>query len=439
VSVTSDASPVTVERAEGAINVLVEKPTTDFELTFQVRGVPGRSGDEDLEIVSDSSLFLLWSDRFYPIDFNDWALLRMRIKLPENFNVVAPGRLLETQRDNDRIEYTFQTSAPVVCFSVLADSRWIKTEKRIRFLRMQTYLYPESQKFAGRIFSSSYDVVAFYSQIYCLYPFDRFTFVTIKNLHARRAFPGFVAYSPEYLEKEMTATGHDAHETALLWWDYTTRGMGPGAFQWTEGFGDYAELLYDETRGKLMPSIFETFRAKYLARPPEEDLLYYELKGNTPQDIVHGKFPWLMRVMQFVVGDAPFKNAMALLFYDYRFRAFSMDELVSVLEKGSGQSLKWWREEWLERRGVPAISFKYDAARDKSDYKVTVVLRQVGPVYHLPMEIGIKTAKGLRIEKVNVNSQESTFTFRSVDQPEEVLLDPNRWIIMRTTYEKSAE
>jgi hypothetical protein len=73
--------------------------------------------------------------------------------------------------------------------------------------------------------------------------FGEYNFVTIQGLYARRASNGFVAYSPDYLDKEMTRTRYDAHETSLLWWDSTTRGSAPGSWQWTEGFGDYVETI----------------------------------------------------------------------------------------------------------------------------------------------------------------------------------------------------
>ena len=431
VTVTSDVSGFTVERRPGYVTIVFENPSTEMQLAFDARGVLGRSNDEDREVVADSSLFLLWSDRFYPIDFDDWANVTTRLIVPSGFQAIAPGKLIDVRKAKEKVEYVFRTSTPAVCFSVIADSRWVKTERKIRFLRMQTLLYPQSQKFAEQIFETSYDIIASYSQTYCLYPFDQFTLVTVSDINARRAFPGFVGYNPEYLEKEFTTTGHDAHETARLWWEYTIRGKGPGAFEWTEGFGDYAEFLYDEERGKPLPTIFELFRDKYLSLPVEQDLLYYELSGNAPREIIHGKYPWLMRVMRYVVGKDAFKNAMSLLFYKFRFHTFSISEFVSTLEEGCGQSLKWWQEEWLERKGVPTISFRYEIERSNGGYHVTVFLKQQGDLYHLPVEIGIRTAKGLRIEKVNMSAKEMSFGFKSKEKPEGVLLDPNGWVLMR--------
>jgi len=67
-----------------------------------------------------------------------------------------------------------------------------------------------------------------------------------------------------------------------------------------------------------------------------------------------------MHLVRFVVGDKNFKHAMKLLFKKQKFRALTMDEFVATLEAGSGQSLRWFRDEWLNRRGVPTTSLKSD-------------------------------------------------------------------------------
>jgi hypothetical protein len=430
VAVTANSSPAQTERGPGRITVKLGKPTDHAELRFDLAGTLGRSNDENVDIVRDNALFLLWSDRFYPIDFEDWATLKTTIVLPPGFKAVAPGKLTSKRSVGDKVEYVFETSKPAVCFSVFADSRWVESEREVAGLTMRTLLHPESGEFSDQILASSKEVLDFYSQMYCPYPFDEFACVTIDGIYARRAFPGFVGYSPDYLRKEFTTTGHDAHETALLWWFYTLRGSGPGSFQWTEGFGDYAEFLYDEKHGKPIPTVFQQFRDEFL-KSPEDDVPYDHLSGQTPQKIVHGKYPWLMHLLRYVAGDEAFARAMRLLFERFSFRTFTMDEFVSTLEKGCGKSLKWWREEWLERKGVPDLSMRYDVREVDGEYRITVDLRQVGNTYHFPLEIGIETASGMRIEKTELAKKQTLPSFTSSEEPKRIVLDPNGWVLMK--------
>ncbi len=431
VEVTSRASQVTTSRGDGSISVKTKKPAREDTLLFELKGTLGKSLDEDRAVVDDSSLFLLWSDRFYPIAFDQWATVKIRVILPAGFQAIAPGRESGTDNSGSMVEHVFETSRPTTCFSVFADSRWISTVREVNGIRMETLLYPESQNFSEQIFGTSGEVLDFYSRMFCAYPFDRFTFVTIRGMYARRAFPGFVGYEPQYLEKEFSTTGLDAHETALLWWGYTIRGNGPGSFQWTEGFGDYAEILFDEKYGKSTPTNLTYFREKYLETPAAGDLLYSELRGNTPQELIHGKYPWLMHLVRYVVGDSSFRKAMRLVFERFRYRTFSMNEFISVMEEGCGQSLGWFRKEWLERRGVPEVELRSRVRKIGSAYRLTCIIEQRGNLYHLPLEIGIQSSKGLRVEKVKLAGRKTTLETTLMEEPTRVLFDPKGWILMR--------
>jgi len=429
--VEADSAPASFQREDDWITVRLAHPTTAVRMKFRLRGMPGRSIDENRAVIEDSSLFLLWSDRFYPIDFDHWAPVRTSVSLPAGFDVIAPGRLVSSASNGGNVLHVFETLRPTVTFSVFADCRWRRSDRELNGIKMRTLLYPGSERFADQIFSSSADVLKFYSDVLSPYPFDEFTFVEIDSIYARRAFPGFIGYSPRYLEKEFTTTGYDAHETALLWWDYTTRGTGEGSYQWTEGFGDYSEVMY--TIGKQTPlaRTFREFREAYLRIPSESDLLYGELKGNTRQELIHGKYPWLMHILRYVVGERAFRSGLRLLFERYQHATFTMDEFILTLEEGTGQSLRWWREEWLERRGVPDITAAASCLKAGSGYRLTCTLTQKGNIYHIPLEIEINTGAGKRIETVHLSHETETFTFSIAGPPATISLDPAGWILMR--------
>jgi aminopeptidase N len=107
-----------------------------------------------------------------------------------------------------------------------------------------------------------------------------------------------------------------------------------------------------------------------------------------------------------------------------------MDEFISTLEEGCGQSLQWWQKEWLERKGVPTVSLTSQIQKRDSKYAVICTLEQQGQLYHLPLVIGIETPHGIRREKVQLNERRMTFTFESKEEPTRILLDPQGWMLM---------
>lgn len=434
--VRSRAGPAAVTRDGDMVTVRVTRPASHEQLLFEMSGAPGKSAGDPRPVLTDNSIYLLWSDRFYPADFDDWATFSTQVELPRGFRVFAPGRrVLAEDRGALHVE-KYQTSEPIRAASVIADTRWVETERTITGRRMRTLLHPVSQAHAEQILRASADVLGFYASRFGRYAFDQFTFATVDGIFARRAVAGGVIYDDGYLAEELRTTEHDAHETALLWWGYTIAGRGPGSFQWTEGFGDYAEMLYDEARGVPVPPDFELYRRGYLrtAGTPEE-LSITAPRGPLAGNFVHGRLPWLMHLLRFAVGDTAFDRGVRLLFDRWRFRSFTIEELANTLAEGTGQPLDWWLSEWLGRGGVPELAWHADVTPDSGGYSVVISLRQAGVLYHLPLEIGIDSAQGLRIERVQLEDPVREFRFWSASEPTRVLIDPRRWLLAKITAE----
>ena len=261
-SLTVNGAAAEYKARDRTLSIKLAKPEHDVTIAVTTTGKPGKSHDEDAAVIDDDSLYLLWSDRFYPIDYDHWAPVRTTITLPNEYKVVAPGHMMRSETVEGAQKILFETTQPTVCYSVFADRRWVRNERVVNGLKIITLLHPEQDKYAEKIFTGSGDVLKFFTELHGYYPGEQFSFVTVAGMRGRRALNGYIAYGPMFLDREMERTGYDAHETSLLWWGYTTRGTGPGSFQWTEGFGDYVEMLYSEARKKPLPGNFQRFRER---------------------------------------------------------------------------------------------------------------------------------------------------------------------------------
>ncbi len=432
---TDKGQRLEMRRAGGGIEISIPDAPRRFVLRIRASGALGDSGDERRPVIGDDDLFLLWSDWWYPAHADDWATVTTRVVLPRAYLAIAPGVLSQTRPAANTVEYTFAKRQPAINFSVFADTRWRRAERVVNGVRMQTLLDPESEPYRDRIFAASADVIRYFTELHGFRPFDVFSFVSIRRIYARRAFTDFIGYEPSYLAKEMARTGYDAHETSLIWWGYAAHGSGPGSYQWTEGLGDYVEAMYAEARGTPLSPNFPRFRDLYLATAATEDVTYDKLRGNTPQKIVHGKYPWTMQVLRRAIGDEAFRAGIRRLFSEYRYRAFTLDQFIATFEAASLQPLAWWRRDWLERRGVPHIEMKATTApvdeNGKRAYAVECELRYAGEIYRLPLDVGIKTAKGIVIRPVVFAEPQQSFKFTIEDQPLAVVIDPNSQLLLK--------
>ena len=179
VQVRSRAGPATWTRDGGVVTVRVARSSSHERLVFHLSGAPGQSAGDDRPVLADSSIYLLWSDRFYPVDFDDWAIVATQLEVPRGFRVFAPGRRLHAADHGALHVERYETSQPIRAASVIADARWEENERTIAGRRMRTLLYPASRAAAEQIFQTSADVLAFYTSRFGPYAFDQFTFATV--------------------------------------------------------------------------------------------------------------------------------------------------------------------------------------------------------------------------------------------------------------------
>src|SRR5512141_145857 len=125
--VRSRAGTATLTREGDVVTVRVARSAPHEQLVFHLSGRPGQSAGDARPVLADSSIYLLWSDRFYPADFDDWAIVSTQIEVPRGFRVFAPGRrILSIDRGAVHLE-RYRTSLPIRAASVIADPRWLET------------------------------------------------------------------------------------------------------------------------------------------------------------------------------------------------------------------------------------------------------------------------------------------------------------------------
>lgn len=429
-SVKVDGRPAPLTRNGWQLTLPLPKRAR-CSVSFEMRGAPGSSGDEDRPVVADSSLFLLWSDRFYPLDFTDWATVETELVLPANYVGFAPGKLESRKKATDGVHWLFRESHPARKYTVMADARWAEHSRVVDRLPMRTLLFASDTGFREQIYRTSREVVRYYSELYAPYPFDVFTFAAVDGIYARRALAGGVAYSSAWIAQELRRNGFDGHETALLWWGYLSGGIGPGDSQWTEGFGDYAEVLYDEFLGHPLEFYLARARERYLMAAADSEPGYANLRGSTPQQFIHGRYPWLMHLVRYEVGDEAFRRAMRRLFERYSHRGFTMEHLVRTMEEGSGTSLARWRAQWLERKGVPTLDWSVRVDTATAGQRVQIIIEQRAALYELPIEVALRTTRDTLLRRVNLDGNRVIVTFESDAPVVEIELDPREWILAR--------
>ena len=234
-----------------------------------------------------------------------------------------------------------------------------------------------------------------------------------------------------------------AHEIAHQWFgDSVTEADWPHIWL-SEGFATYFTQLYMEGtygRDRLVAGmlrnrnrVIEYFNEK---PAPIVDTTITNLMGLLNANS-YEKGGWVLHMLRYVVGNEIFWGGIRAYYRQYRDGNAWTEDFQQVMETASGQDLGWFFQQWIYQAGHP----RYEGAwhYDTASRQLTVTLNQIqtnGALFRMPIEVGIYTGDAalLRLETMEVDEQQNTFTFTLDNAPTDVVLDPNTWVLMEADF-----
>jgi aminopeptidase N len=189
-----------------------------------------------------------------------------------------------------------------------------------------------------------------------------------------------------------------AHELAHQWWGHGVAGENYHERWLSEGFAQYAALLWlRESHGE------EAFRdalrrmgrwvRRFAAAGPIS--LGYRL-GHLQQDhqvyraIVYDKGAYVLHMLRGLVGEDAFRAALASLLDANRFGKIGTDDLREALEAAAGRELAPYVEEWVRGTRLPRLQVSHaSAAREGGGYRTWVTVQAEGLPGPVPLAIAV--------------------------------------------------
>jgi hypothetical protein len=140
----------------------------------------------------------------------------------------------------------------------------------------------------------------------------------------------------------------------------------------------------------------------------------------------------VLHMLRHVVGDSIFLASLAAYRAAYEYESAVTPQFQAEVEAVSGQDLDWFFNEWVYDVHWPEYeySWRYDAV--KAGYDLSLIIDQVqtsGPVYTMPVEVGITTVAGDTLVTLWVDEAPDTFSVSLAAEPTAIELDPENWIL----------
>lgn len=113
------------------------------------------------------------------------------------------------------------------------------------------------------------------------------------------------------------------------------------------------------------------------------------------------------------LGNAGFAKAMAAAQNRLNGKAATTADILKALSAGAGRDVAPLLKPWLERADLPAPRINVDVMKQDQGFEVKLGVDQPGFAYPFVAFVSLETAKGARLERVELKAAQATFTFQS--------------------------
>ncbi|MDG2040359.1 MAG: M1 family aminopeptidase [Ilumatobacter sp.] len=366
------------------------------------------AGDDALNR-SDAFLYTLFvPDRaHFSLPLFDQPNLKARFSLsldvPDDWQAVANGPALDPtpslSESANRAVYQFAPTEPISTYLfafAVGDFQVATSERDGRMLRM---FYRETDvETVARNRDAIFDLHAAslawledYTQIE--YPFAKFDFVLLPPFqYGGMEHPGAVFYRESSLLLEESATQGQflgrasliAHETAHMWFgDLVTMNWFDDV--WTKEV--FANFMAAKIVHPSFPEVNHDLRfflahhdSAYAvdrttgANPIRQPLENLGEAGALYGPIIYEKAPIVMRHLERLVGEEPFRDGLREYLDTFRYDNATWPDLIEILDARSDLDLAAWSAAWVEEPGRPVVDVVIE-----SGPRTTVTLHQADP------------------------------------------------------------
>jgi aminopeptidase N len=392
------------------------------------------------------------------------------VTAPRHYQVVSNGLLIEeTDLPNNLRRTAWKESVPICSWlmSLAVAPFAVDHFGNYRGIALSSWTYPQERDVSVKAFRAHTEpVLEFFIDRIGPYSYEKLAQVQANGVGggmelASSIFYGYGAAGPG---RQLIA-----HEMAHQWFGDSATEADWDDVWLSEGFATYFALLYQE---------FQDGRDAFLegVRRSKTQAVNYAI-ANPNSTIVHNNLADISRVIannaqiyqggaqvlhniRGVLGTETFWAGIRLYYSRFKDSNATTDDLRHAFEEScataadrcptDGKDLSWLFRQLLNRGGALQVqaTWRYDATAKQ--LQVTIDQTQTTGLYRMPIELqvtteaapaggrgGAATPQPARTTHLlQVSQQHQVFTFPAESEPVAVALDPNAWVVMRSSLEK---
>jgi len=382
----------------------------------------------------------------------DKATSEFIVTAPSHYQVVSNGLQIEVTDAPGALRRThWRNSVPIAPWLfVLGVARFaMQRVDTFEGKPIETWVYPQDRDAGFADFATpTKSALAFYSDYVGPYAYER-----LANIQSSSVGGGMEAASAIfYHESAVTGTRSIRwrnvviHEIAHQWFGNAVTESDWDDVWLSEGFATYFTLLYIEHaygRDEFLRGLEDSRQTvmAFAARNPAYTIIHQNLSRmeDVTSSHTYQKGSWILHMLRGVVGSEAFQRGIRT-YYQRHFNANATTaDFRRAMEEASGRELGWFFDQWLYRPGTLEIAGRW--SYDARARQVRIALDQVqtdGSQFRMPIEVAVhyRGQAVPAIHRLELNAKANAFTIDAPSEPDDVRLDPNRWVLMKSTLQR---
>jgi aminopeptidase N len=434
-AVALNGKPVGYSKKEGLIRAS-GNGTLEIKYSGVFRGGPAKIRNfENPGVVSGgliSSKGISLTGNWYP-SVSGLAYYRLSALVPADFTAISEADEITSRATPTGKEYSFSFPHPLTGIDFAAGN-YKEARSSVGGTDIYAYFFPEDASLADTYIEHARRFVEEDSALLVPYPYKRFS--VVENVQSTGySMPTFTLLGRDIIRLPFILRESLGHEITHQWFgNYVYADFSKG--NWLEAITTYlSDYRYAEQEGKGWE-----YRKKILIDyqsyvTPEKDFPLKDFVERTDfasTAIGYGKGTMFFHMLRNLVGEETFNRALRSFIEEHKFRYASWEDMRKSFEEASGQDLRWFFSQWLDRKGVPSIIVKDP---------MTLVLRgspmasfrieQTGEPYRLSLPIFITAEKGTVKKTIEFAKKKEYCEISADENPRTLVIDKDYDIMRR--------
>lgn len=380
----------------------------------------------------------------------DKATCEFIVTAPSHYQVVSNGlKIEETDLGNGNRLTHWKQSVPIASWLyVLGVARFAMQEvDQFDHKSIQTWVYYQDREKGFYDFAvPTKQVLEFYSDYIGPFSYEKLANIQSNSVSGGMEAASAILYSENSVVGDRNTRWRNViiHEIAHQWF-----GNAVTEYDWddvwlSEGFATYFTLLFREHaygRDDFLEGLANSKKTvdAFHEKNPDYRIVHDNLSdmSKVVSSHTYQKGSWILHMLRGVIGTENFWKGIQAYYAKYQNGNATTSDFRREMENVSGIDLDWFFEQWLYNPG--ALNIEGNWMYNPTNKEVHIVLNQVQNeqnLFRMPIQVAIKTKGNMTVQTLTLDQKTNRFTLKVEEEPENILLDPESWVLMDANFYK---